>query len=82
MSDLLHLECVDPVVPISSVIRRLEREYEVISAAMATASWWQFKRRWIYAGACAMLLEEIDALLTLSASCQPVIGDMMRKRQA
>ena len=81
MTDLHHLECVDPVVPISRAIKRMEAHYDQLHMSLMLTPWWYYKRRWILSGACATYRNEIDALLTLSASCQPVIGDMMRKRK-
>lgn len=82
MSESETLLCVDPVVPISKVISRMEKHYDELVDASARTSWWQFKRRWVFAGACAAYRNEINALLSLGASCQPVIGKMMRNRQA
>lgn len=82
MAESETLLCVDPVVPIARIISRMEKHYDELRLAASLTPWWQFKRRWIYYGACAAYQNEMNALLSLSASCQPVIGKMMRNRQA
>lgn len=68
------METVDPVVPISTVIRRFENAKEACLQHRRQLPWWAFKQKAIILGAVACYDVEIEVLLALGGSCQPIIG--------
>jgi hypothetical protein len=73
-----RLETVDPVIPISNVISRYEKVMEHTRQALMKTPWWKFKRRWVYSGVISAYQFEIDVLLQLAATTQPVLRDLGR----
>ena len=68
------IETVDPLVPISVMVSRMEKHQAEFRVVLARLPWWHFKRRAMASMAIAVYDQEIDALLALAGSCQPIIG--------
>lgn len=68
------MKTVDPLVPISLMISRMEKHQAEFREIVAKLPWWRFKRRAMACMAIAVYDQEIDALLALAGSCQPIIG--------
>jgi hypothetical protein len=62
----------DHSLPASSVLRRLENHLEGLRADLAATPRWRFKRRLILSGACSAYRYEIDELLRITGSWQPI----------
>lgn len=58
----------ETVVPISSLISRLEKHRDEMQRQVNLQPWWNLKRRWIFGGATAAYQYEIDALLELGGA--------------
>lgn len=65
-------EVHDHHMPVSVVLSRLEKHLEEMRRRMADTPRWRWRRRLILSGACAAYRYEIDELLRITASWQPI----------
>ena len=68
-------QTVDVLVPIAAVFRRYQGYQDGLRAELNALPWWRFGARSRLVGAIAAYQFEIDAILGLAASRQPIIGD-------
>ena len=74
-----RLDTVDPVIPISRVIRKYDKIIDQTRNALNKTPRWQFKRRWVLAAVISAYEFETNALLRLAASTQPVLRDILKQ---
>lgn len=67
-------ETVDPHIPLSLLISRLEKHRDEMLKTRAELPAWAWKRRAQLTGAVTAYQCEINAALQLAATCQPIIG--------
>jgi hypothetical protein len=75
------MECVDCVVPVSVLISRWEKHRDSTREALAKIPWYRPRRRLMLAAAAAVYEYEINTLLELAASTQPIIGSAARMKR-
>lgn len=63
---------VDPLIPVSITIRRLERCRDEIIRAAAQLHFWEWRKRFLMLGAISAYQIEIDELLEIGGKCQPI----------
>lgn len=73
-----RLDTVDPVIPISVMIRKYEKIVDQTRDSLNKAAWWEFKRRWALAAIISAYEFEINTLLQLAATTQPILRDLKR----
>lgn len=62
----------DHLLPVSSVLNRLENHLEQLRADLAATPRWRFRRRLVLSGACSAYRHEIEELLRITSSWQPI----------
>jgi hypothetical protein len=65
-------ETRDPLIPASVVLTRLEGHLERMRSELEVTPRWRVRRRLILAGACSAYRYEIEELLRITGSWQPV----------
>jgi hypothetical protein len=65
-------EVHDHRIPASFILSRLEKHLEDMRRELADTPRWRWRRRLILAGGCAAYRYEIEELLRITASWQPI----------
>jgi hypothetical protein len=66
--------CQDPLIPIRTVIDRIEKQISQLEREYQETKRLEFKKRYVVQVSIAIYKIEIDKLLELAASTQPIIG--------
>lgn len=61
-------EAQDTVLPVSSIVSRLEKHRDEMLRQIKLQPWWNLKRRWILGGAAAAYQYEINAVLEVGGA--------------
>lgn len=72
------MQTVDPVIPISNMINRYENMIDDHIKCRAALRWWERRKRFAFTYGIVLLQEEIDLLLKMAGSCQPIIRDYVK----
>ena len=72
------MQAVDPVIPVSVLVSRLEGHRKELRDHLASLPWWRFQARQRLLGAIATYQVEIDAVLELGGKSQPVWNHLER----
>jgi len=65
-------EVHDHLIPVSVILGRLEKHLAQMRIELADTPGWRVKRRLVLAGACSAYQYEIEELLRVTASWQPI----------
>lgn len=65
-------EAVDHHLPVSLIVSRLERHRDEMLRELAATPWWRWRRRLILKGGAGAYSYEIEQVLEISGSWQPI----------
>jgi hypothetical protein len=66
------MKTVDITIPASTLSARFEKHLEEMRRELCSVPWWNFKKRWIMAGAVATYQYELDNILEFGGKHQPI----------